>query len=73
MLEKLFDKILNIKITTYNQQTDILDMGASPEDVVYLLVNINKIWGVDIDRFIGDFPITYNLLVKQINEKSCIN
>lgn len=73
MLDTLFEKILHIKITDYNKQSDILDLGATPEEVVYLLFNINEIWGIAIDRYIGDFPITYNLLAEHINEKSSNN
>lgn len=72
-LEELFDTILNIRITPYNRDADILELGATPEEVVYLLTYLKNTVSLHLEDFVGDFPITFNYLYRYVYETSCNN
>lgn len=59
MLQALFEEIFQIRVNIENERIDLLELGAKPEEVVYLLVCVNKKWGVNLENFLGEFPITY--------------
>ena len=71
-LEKLFYTFLNIKVNSYNKNIDVLELNATPEEVVYLLVYLRDNWGLNIDDYYGNFSITFNYIDRYLNE-TCYN
>ena len=71
-LEQLFHSFLNIKINSHNRDIDVLKLNAMSEEVIYLLVYLRDNIGLNLNDFYGDFPITFNLINRYINE-TCNN